>query len=97
MAYITVPLGYGRIAMIDADDAKRIMHDAMYDNEEMRLDVPEICIDTFSYKGVAADGSATSAAVWSILRVTWNSVGRESRFQFRENVSWDERASGWAA
>jgi hypothetical protein len=96
MAYITVPLGYGRIAMIDADDFKRIMHDALYDNEEMRLDIPESCIDTFSYKAIALSGSATSAAVWSVMRTTWDSVGRETRHQFRENISWDGRALGWS-
>lgn len=96
MAYIQVNLGYGRKALIDADTSKRLMQDAFYDTEEMREDSPDVCIDTYSYKAVALAGSSTASAVWSVLRTTWGAKGTPTRFQFRENVAWDDRGNGWA-
>lgn len=95
MAYIQVNLGYGRSALIDADDAKRLLHDAMYDSEEMREDIPAAPISTYSYKGMAVSGSLTSAAVWSIIRITYDAEGRNVRTQFRADVAWDSRDLGW--
>lgn len=61
-------------------------------NEELRSE------ETLSdrYHGRAPDGTATSDASWEIVRFYKNPLtGQIVRTRYRENVSWDNRATGW--
>ena len=59
--------------------------------EEMRREETS----DFDYAGLAADGTATSALAWDVVRFTKTS-NVITRIQFREDIVWDDRASGWS-
>lgn len=74
----------------------RIMTRQFLDTEFVKYDIPALPVSgTFIYQGVAPIGTATSSAVWSVVRtpIVSGDVPSESRIRF--NISWDGRASGW--
>lgn len=73
----------------EADTFARMLQGYVKDTEELRLQSPTTFINGVSYVGVAIDGSATSASVWSILKVTYDGNGRRSRVQYRTGLTWD--------
>jgi len=48
----------------------------------------------FDYHGLAANGTATSATTWDVVRLTKTS-NVVTRIQYRTGIVWDDRASGW--
>ena len=76
------------------DTFTRIMQGQIENTEEMRRDAPVSFVGSFEYIGVATAGSNTGALVWDVVRVTW-SGNKKVRYQFRENIAWDDRALGW--
>lgn len=64
-------------------------------DEEARFDSPGSYPNSFAYVGVAPAGSSVSAAVWNVMRVSYDSNGRKSREQFRAGISWESRPVGW--
>lgn len=97
MAYIGYRLGNGVFGLVESDIFPRILNQEPLDTEEMRKDTPLSLQDAYSYTGIAVAGSLTSASVWSVVRVSYDSNGSESRIQYRTPVAWDSRSSGWPA
>ena len=81
-------------ADIETDVFTRICTEQFFDTEEVRMDKPQTFDGTFEYVGVAETGSATSDAVWQIIRVTWT-ANRPTRRQFQPDMIWDDRTQGW--
>ena len=73
----------------------RILTGHILDTEEVRKDTPTSFINGFEYIGLALDNSLTNTAVWSIVRISYDSRGRQTRIQYRTNMSWDDRTTGW--
>lgn len=71
----------------------RIKNKRFRDNEEVRHDVPVSLINGSIYTAVNTDGTATSSATWTIIRVRFDSNENPSREQIRFNKSWDDRAN----
>jgi len=71
-------------------DFSRILKFEPLPTEEIRRD--ETLTD--DYHGVAPDGSATSALVWSVVRF-YKTAGLITRVRYRTGISWDNRAVGW--
>lgn len=97
MAYLGYRLGNGMYGLVESDIFPRILNEEPLDTEEMRKDTPLSLQSSYSYSGLAVAGSLTSASVWSVVRFSYDSNGAESRLQYRTNLSWDGRASGWPA
>jgi len=49
--------------------------------------------NTISYSGTAATGSLTSQAVWTIIKITYNTAGTISAQATATNAVWDDRLS----
>lgn len=96
MSSLIIRLGNGRWGVVGLDGAARLLNNDLLDTEEIREDTPINLINTYSYKGLATAGTATSSAVWSIVRYSFDSNGQLSRIQYRTDVVWDSRASGWS-
>lgn len=60
---------------------------------ESRLDYDTRTDGNPVYVGSATNGTATSAAAWSILKLTYDSSARLTRKQVLANQVWDNRAS----
>lgn len=60
--------------------------------EEIRRD--ETVTD--DYHGIAADGTATNATSWSVVRFYKDVTGKITRVRYRSGVAWDSRTVGWA-
>ena len=80
---------------INLDRVTRLRLGYIYENQEVRCETPATLPNNFAYYGVAPDGSATSSTTWDIMRVSYDSLGRRSREQFKLGISWDNRAIGW--
>ena len=72
-----------------------ILAGLILDTEEARYDIigPPLPV-TDIYVGVAVDGSATSAAVWDVVRAYFTS-GLPVRKRLKTAIKWDDRAVGW--
>lgn len=71
-------------------DFSRILKFEPLPTEEIRRD--ETLTD--DYHGVAPDGSATSAAVWKVVRF-YKTAGLITRVRYRTDIAWDSRTAGW--
>lgn len=74
----------------------RILAKEPLDVEEVRIDGLDNLVSGFIYTGYATEGSLTSAAVWLVVRVSMNANENPTRIQYRNNVVWDNRATGWS-
>lgn len=90
MAQLETELGYGKRAIIETDTFTRLLKGEVYDDEELRKDVS----GAYEYVALAKDGSASSAAVWYCVRVTWQD-GHKTRMQYRADIRWDQKDQGW--
>lgn len=79
----------------NAPEFWRIKNKRFTSSEEVRYDIPASLISASIYTGVAADGTATSSAVWTVIRTYFDSLGNPSRERIRTNVAWDSRTAGW--
>ena len=95
MSILAIRLGNGKYGLIELDYANKLLNNNVTDTEEMREDNPNSFSNSYSYKGIAANGSSTSSAVWSVLRIQYDNNGNPVRYQVQNNISWDSRASGW--
>lgn len=80
-------------------DFSRILEKRFMDFEEVRYDIPNTNAGLTNgniYIGIAEDGSATSAAVWTVVRFYFNAARKPSRSRIRKLVAWDDRAIGWS-
>lgn len=75
-----------------ADDFDRIAKARAVAGEELRFD--DVAAGDL-YIGVAADGAATGAAVWGVVRYYRTAAGAITRQRWRTSVTWDDRATGW--
>ena len=73
----------------------RIKNQEYLDSEEARYDIPASLPSGFIYAGVAPNGTATSAAAWTIVRTSFDASGNPTRDQIRTSVVWDSRTTGW--
>ena len=101
-------LGYGRFALVDPSDPlnppsvtaavtapnydkfTRILQGQFNNNEEARRDWSY----PYEYVAIAPNNSLTTDLVWACVRCTWNNNHKE-RWQYRENISWNDRSLGW--
>lgn len=63
--------------------------------EEHRFDYDGRLDGNAVYIGSATPGSATSAAVWTVLKFTYDATNRPTRKQVQTNIAYDNRATGW--
>lgn len=75
-----------------SSDFKRILKFEPVAGEELRADD---VAGGDRYHGAAADGTATSAASWRVVRFYRDATGGITRVRYRTGVAWDNRASGW--
>lgn len=73
----------------------RILRGEIYSGEEWRSDTPVQLFNSFSYMGIAKKDSNTAASIWDVIRFSYDGNGNESRKQYRTQIAWDNRASGW--
>lgn len=73
----------------------RILQKEFADTEEVRYEVPSSLVGADIYIGVAADGTATSATDWNVVRVYFDANENPTRARIQLDISWDDRASGW--
>jgi YD repeat-containing protein len=64
--------------------------------DETRLDYGARTDGNPEFVASAPQGSATSAAVWRVLKLEYDGSARLTRKQIRDNITWDGRASGWS-
>jgi hypothetical protein len=75
-----------------ADSAfKRLLKFEPLPGEELRRDEGQ----SDDYHGAAADGTATSAAAWRVVRL-YKAGGLITRVRYRTGVAWDARSTGWS-
>lgn len=88
------PVGPGTPVHVPVDEDGTPLGDLLSGSttNETRLDYVARTDGQPVYIGRAADGSATSAAVWNIERLTYDGNGRVTRKQVREDAVWDNRA-----
>lgn len=79
-----------------SDEFNRIKMKRFKDTEEVRYDIPVDVANSDIYTGVAADGTLTSSASWTIIRTYFDANGNPTRERFRTGVAWDDRTSGWS-
>ena len=70
---------------------ERILKQSPLDGEELRYDLAVSLPMGVDYVGLAADGSSTAQAVWSIVKVEYNGDGLLQRQRLHSNVAWDNR------
>lgn len=75
------------------DIFERINSNSPLNTEEIRNDSPATKPLSTAYRGIAPDNSATSEAVWSIVKIEYDGSGFESRRRLFQNVVWDNRQS----
>lgn len=75
---------------ISTNDFTRILKFEPRVGEEIRRDETT----TDDYHGVAADGTLTSSATWSVVRF-YKTAGLIVRVRYRTGVVWDSRTVGW--
>lgn len=73
----------------------RLLSSSVNNGEELRRDSPSVFANSFEYVGLSLSGSLTSSAVWSVMRITYDIRGKSVRFQFQDQISWDNRTQGW--
>jgi hypothetical protein len=75
-------------------DFARILAKEFEDTEEVRYDTPNAAglINGSAYAGIAPDGSATSAAVWTVVRTYYDPNSNPSRQRIKKGIAWDNRA-----
>lgn len=73
----------------------RIKNRYFKDTEEIRYDIAASLISGDIYTGVAPDGTATSAASWTVIRTYFDANGNPSRERIRTGVVWNSRTIGW--
>lgn len=95
MAQLVFRLGYGKYGILGNDTFSRIAQEDYLDTEEVRMDYPSSFANAASYIGIATAASATSAAVWGVMKTTYDVAGNKTRVQYQANITWDGRASGW--
>lgn len=76
-------------------DSVRIRKGDYLETEDVLYDIPVTLTDSFIYIGVAPAGTATSASLWYVRRISFNGNKLPFKDQFRSGVVWDNRASGW--
>jgi hypothetical protein len=84
----------GPVTTSSVDTFTRIQTEQFHDTEEVRIDKPTLYDGTFEYIGLATAGSSTASLSWNVVRVSWV-LNRKTRLQYRANISWDNRTSGW--
>lgn len=82
-----------RLVVGSGSEFERILARKVEADEEMRLDTEPT--NTDHYIAVAADGTATTSAVWSVIRIYLSATKNPTRIRFREAVAWDSRTAGW--
>lgn len=82
-------------AVPSLDTFSRLRLGLLNDDEEARFDSPSTYFSSFAYAGMAIAGSSTASPVWSIMRISYGSLGKKIREQFLTNVAWDDRTLGW--
>lgn len=98
-------LGYGSFEVVDkdnptnppsvnssgvADTFTRILQNQVYETEEIRRAAPSSFVGSYEFIAFGPKGASTGASVWDCVRCTW-SMGKKVRFQYLENISWDDR------
>lgn len=83
------------VSPVSADEFSRIKNKEFADTEEVRYEIPASLVSASIYTGVAADGTATSAAAWTVIRSYFDANGNPERERIRASVVWDNRTSGW--
>lgn len=73
----------------------RITNKIIKDDEEVRYDIPTNLTGASIYIGVAADGTATSSALWTVVRYYFDANDNPNRARVRKNVVWTDRTLGW--
>lgn len=81
--------------IISSASFTRIKQRQFFDSEEIRYDIPTNLASGTIFIGVAASGTATSTAAWSVVRTSFTSESQPLRDQFRTGISWDARAAGF--
>lgn len=77
----------------ESPDFTKLLNREILDTEELRTDVEPTSSEY--YLGKAADSTPTSEAAWDVLQITLSATRNPTRFRFRKNVAWDDRATGW--
>ena len=95
MSKLQTRLGYGKTAVVEMDTFTRIIKGEFWDFEEVRYDRPSAYSNSFAYVGVATQGSSILEPVWSCIRRTYDENGKVVRDQFRQNIAWSDRFTGW--
>jgi hypothetical protein len=90
MSQILVPLGYGKLNIIEVDTFTRMLNNQILDAEEVRLDKPISYQAGFEFMGVAPAGADVEEPLWCIIRRTWDNK-RAVRLQYKQNVKWSDR------
>jgi hypothetical protein len=91
MSLLSLPLGYGRSAIVESDVFTRMLNDQIYDNEELRMDKPSDYTSGYEYLGLALAGSSITNAVWCCIKRTWQN-NRCIRVQYKAAIPWTDRA-----
>lgn len=71
----------------------RLLNDYIFDSEEVREDTQVNLINTYSYRGMALDGTSVNASAWTVVRYGHDSNGLVSRIQCLRGVAWASRVS----
>lgn len=81
--------------VIELDVFTRILKGEFYDDEEVRIERPGSYILGEEYVGLAKAGSSVFDPVWNCARCVWVN-GKKTRMQFRSNIVWEDRITGWS-
>lgn len=82
-----------RILTGSGSEFDRILNRRIETGEEIRFQIDDIADLENDYIGVAPELSATSAAVWSVVRIYKNTSGQPTRIRFVEGIAWDDRSN----
>lgn len=95
MSQVQINLGNGKTAVTELDYFTRIMNGQFWDFEEVRYDRPLDYANAYAYVGVAPAGSSADAAVWCCVRRSYDLNGKCVRDQYRSDIAWTARTTGW--